>query len=83
MEAELKVGDEVCFRNTPGAAQKKGRFKIIEVKAIEPKYETDTVDKNLYDREIDKLNMPQVSYVIESLQGGEKFNASQGEIDLA
>jgi hypothetical protein len=82
MEAELKVGDEVFYRNTPGGMQKGMTYRIVEIITTpSPNPALHSNDKNLYGREIDKLSLPHVHYVIEPRTGGEQITVQQGEID--
>ena len=86
MEAELKVGDKVCFRNAEYAEQRNSVYRIVSVNVDRPsRQQNDAMhdaDKNLYGRESEKLSLPQATYEIEPLGGGERISAVQGEIDL-
>lgn len=86
MEAELKVGDKVCFRNTEIAEQRNAVYRIVSVNVARPsrkqKDASHDTGNNLYGREPEKLSLPQASYELEPLRGGKRITALQGEIDL-
>ncbi|WP_276371009.1 hypothetical protein [Chryseolinea sp. H1M3-3] len=86
MDAELKVGDEVYYRKSPGEAPKRKVYRIIKIEPMEvPEAVKQTSvqqhNKSLYGRETDKISQPDFSYVIEPLGGGENLTVRQGEID--